>query len=151
MVDFIVKEYDADQIKIVFAGYPISRGAGQTGYGDGEFLTATQSDDSFLDYQGTDGLVTRAKSNARLIDYVLTLVQTSPANDFLSQLLASDENQPGGAGIASFLVQDNQGTTKLLSTFAWVKKPADITYDRAVQVRKWPIRGVKSVWNVGSN
>lgn len=142
---------DADQYRIQVAGVPISRGAGQTGYADGEYFTSSQPKDSFVIVEGTDGSVARSKTNTRIVEMSIKLLQTSLSNSYLSGLLASDENAPNGAGIGSFTVQDLQGTTLISCTRAWIRKPADISLDRAAKERVWTFHGIRSVYIVGNN
>ena len=151
MAEFSLSVADADQYVIEIAGATISNGAGASGYGDGEFLKITQINDSFLVVEGTDGSVARSKRNTRLLDIELTLLQTSSSNDFLSELLSLDVNQPNGAGIGSFVMTDLQGTTIILCTRAWINKPADVTLDRSATARKWPLKALYSTFLVGSN
>ena len=148
---FSVKVADADQYVIAVAGNPVSLGAGQSGYADGEFLTVSQSADSFITVVGTDGSVVRSKTNNRLVDIKLILLQTNSYNAYLSGLLLADVNTPNGAGIGSFVVEDLSGTTLVLCTRAWVEKPADISLDRGAKARSWSIKGVWDVMLVGGN
>ena len=148
---FSVKVADADQYVIAVAGNPVSLGAGQSGYADGEFLTVSQSADSFITVVGTDGSVARSKTNNRLVDIKLILLQTNSYNAYLSGLLLADVNTPNGAGIGSFVVEDLQGTTIVKCTRAWIVTFADIELDRDVSMRTWTLEGPASFWNTGSN
>jgi|ERR1700722_6662343 len=148
---FSLATADADQYRIMVAGAPISNGAGASGYGDGEFLKVAQKNDSFIVVEGSDGSVVRSKRNTRLLDIELTLLQSSASNAFLSALLLLDVNQPNGAGIGSFVMEDLQGTTLILCTRAWINKPADVMLDRGATARKWPLVGLWDVLLVGGN
>jgi hypothetical protein len=149
--EFNLSVADADQYRITLSGFPISRGAGQSGYSDGEYFTATQTKKSFVIVEGTDGTVARSKTNSRIIEMSIILLQVSASNDFLSQLLAADENAPNGAGIGSFVLQDMQGTTLIKCSRTWIEGPADVSLDRGAKERKWPLHGIKSIYNIGSN
>ena len=151
MSDFDLKVADADQYRIMVAGGPISNGAGASGYADGEFLKCSLRNDGWIEVEGTDGTVVRSKRNSRLVDIEITLIQGASSNDYLSVLYALDTNQPNGAGIGSFVVEDLQGTTVILCTRAWVKKPADVVLDRGATARKHMLTGIASVFLVGSN
>ena len=151
MADFNLAEYDPDQFKISLAGIQVAKGAGKSGYGDGEFLSVKKRNPAFTDVEGTDGAVARSKRNSRLVDIEITLLQTNVTNDAFSALWQADENNPNGQGIGSFLAQDLQGTTKIMCTKAWISEPSDVTLDRGAKGRKWKITGLYSVFNVGSN
>ncbi len=143
--------YDADQYRIQVAGVAISKGAGQSGYADGEFFKSSQPKDSFIIVEGTDGSIARSKTNTRILEMSLFLLQTSSSNAYLSALHASDLNNPNGAGIGSFIVEDLQGTTKILCTRAWIRKPADMSLDRQAGPREWMFHGIYSIYLVGGN
>jgi hypothetical protein len=149
--EFSLATADMDQYLMLLAGAALSQGAGQSGYGDGEFFNGKQLKPSFTAVEGTDGSVARSKTNARLVEMTLTFLQTAQQNNFLSQLLYLDENAPNGAGIGSFELRDMQGTTLILCTRSWITGPAEIVLNRGVEGRKWTLNAIKSLWNVGSN
>lgn len=151
MGEFSLKVADADQYRVMLAGIGISQGAGQSGYADGEFLNIGQPKDGFVIVEGTDGSVARSKTNTRIVEISINLLQTSNSNAVLSALHAIDVNTPNGAGVGSFVLQDMQGTTLVLCTKAWIRKPADISLDRAAKERKWLLHGLYSVFLVGGN
>ena len=151
MSEFSLAVADSDQYRLMMAGAPISNGAGASGYADGEFLKTSLRNDGFIEVEGTDGSVARSKRNTRLVDIELTLLQTSTSNAFLSGLYFLDTNQPNGAGIGSFVLEDLQGTTLILCSQAWVRKPADVTLNRSAEPRKWMITGMYSAYLVGGN
>ena len=149
--DFSVAVADADQYRLSFAGVNVSLGAGQSGYADGEFFNCAPKSDGYITVVGTDGAVARSKTNNRLLEFSIILLQTSPTNDFFSAVFAADENNPNGAGIGSFTLQDLQGTTLIACLKSWIIKPSDVVLDRGAKERKWSFNGVRSIYNVGSN
>jgi hypothetical protein len=151
MGDFSVSVADADQYVLQIAGTNISLGAGQSGYGDGKWLSMKQKSPSFTSKEGTDGSVARAKTNRRLITAELTLLQTAQSNNFLSGLHQLDVNQPNGAGIGSYLLQDLQGTTIVKCSAIWIVTFADIELDRDITMRTWQLEGPWDVWLTGSS
>lgn len=150
--DFSVAISDADQVRITFAAVAISRGAGQSGYADGEFLKVTQDKDSFTAVEGTDGSVTRSKTNSRLGTITLRTMQSNAqTNGYLSSLLTADENNTNGAGIGTFVVEDLNGTTKFKALKAWLMKPPDQSFDRSAKEREWKFQVVRTNIVVGGN
>jgi Protein of unknown function (DUF3277) len=143
--------YDADRVLVEFAGQLISKGPGATGYADGAFLKIEPTDESFVVYKGTDGTITRSKTNQRGTKITILLSQSSASNDFLSTMLNLDETQPNGAGIGTLLVQDLSGTTLFTAQFAWVVRPANQDFDRTATAREWELFAVRDEINVGSN
>lgn len=149
--DFTLAVSDADQYRLMVAGIPISNGAGASGYGEDEFLKIAMAEDAFITVVGADGTTVRSKSNNRLVNIDLTLMQSSVSNTALSALYAMDTNQANGAGIGSFVLQDLQGTTLILCTKCWIRKPAEVTLKRAASTRTWNITGLYSVMLIGNN
>ena len=126
------KTYDPAQI-IATVGPAII-----TGFADGTFVKASRETDTFTDYAGADGEVTRARSRDKRGTVEFTLSQASPSNDLLSALATMDEQL--GTGIVPFLLKDVNGTTLCAGGEAWVKKPADVEYGKEVGTRAWTIR-----------
>jgi hypothetical protein len=151
MGEFAVAVADADQYRLQVAGTNISQGAGQTGYADGKWFTSKQKSPSFTSKEGTDGFVARAKTNRRLLEVTISLLQVSASNDYLTGLHLLDVNQPNGAGIGSLVLEDLQGTTLVQCTTAWITTFADIELDRDVSMRTWTLEGPWSIYLVGGN
>ena len=129
------KTYDADQVSITLAGFSID-----AGFADGEFLRIEQETDDFVDVVGTDGEVTRSKTNDRRATATILLMQTSSSNQKLAALSNLDRLAPNGAGIAPFLVTDGNGDTLYEAASAWVMRPPNASFDRQATVREWTIR-----------
>ena len=142
--DFTVSIADSDQILVSFAGILLSRGAGASGYADGEFLKIVPAKDSFTEVEGTDGTIARSKTNSRLMTITVRLLQTN-------SLLSADEGNPNGAGIGTFVVQDLNGTTTFKSLKAWLKKWPEQSFDRSAKEREWVFSCSRSSIVVGGN
>jgi hypothetical protein len=129
-----LRNYDSDQYFLSVAGIPIS------GYADGEFVRVERDNPAFDDVVGTDGEVTRSKTNDGRATATVRLMQTSPSNDLLSALHNSDKAAPGGVGVGPFLLQDLQGTTILFGEKCWIMKEPDLSLDRTATEREWEVR-----------
>lgn len=136
---FALKIYDADQVTVLLGGVPISKGPGASGYGDGEFLRIEQLKEDFSWKEGTDGQVTRSKTNTRLCKITLTLMQSSDSNAYLSSLRLLDATGNNGAGVVTFMVRDRQGTSLHTASYCSVNKPPDVSYDREATERAWEL------------
>lgn len=123
--------YDPKLLVIALGGVPIS------GYADGTFITVERSADSFSEIVGASGETSRAKSRNRLGTVTLTLAQTSPSNDYLSALVAMDEQ--ASTGVRPFIAKDSLGTSLFKSTTAYIKKPASAGYGKEIETREWTI------------
>lgn len=129
------KIYNADEVSIVFGVVPISGG-----WGDGEFCRIEMLNDAFEDVAGTDGEVTRTKTNDRRATITITLMQTSSFNAALSLLHEADKNTAGGTGVLPLLIKDNNGVGLWSAKDAWIVKAPDLTFDRGATSREWVIR-----------
>lgn len=129
--------YDPDQVLIIVAGIPLS------GYADGEFCRIEYESDSFNDVVGTDGEITRSKSNDYRATATIRLMQSSPANALLSALAATDRNAPGGAGVGPFLLQDQSNgaiNTTRVGEKCWIRRMPVSSWDRTPTEREWQVR-----------
>ena len=131
------KVYDADEVSIIVAGIPIS------GFADGEFVRI-EEEEQFSTVTGSDGEVTRSKTNQTLATLTFILMQTSASNAVLSALHVTDLQASGGAGIVPVLVRDRQGLSQFNSESGWVVKFPDESFDREATSREWMIHAVKN-------
>ena len=125
--------YDPNRVSIILGGIPMQ------GFADGDFLEITYVSDQFMEVAGTDGEVSRSKSNDNRATVTVRLMQTSKTNALLSALVNTDLNADGGAGVGAFLVADLSGNTLLQSENAWIKKIPDQSFGRESQERAWTI------------
>jgi hypothetical protein len=125
--------YDSNQVQISFAGVPVE------GYADGDFLTITKTSDGFTSVVGTDGVVSRSKTNDRRATVEIRLMQTSRTNELLAAIHKADLETNGGAGIGAFLCADLNGTSLYAAGNCWIKKAPDVTYGREAQERVWTL------------
>lgn len=127
--------YDPNEITIMVCGIPI-----EGGFADGSFVEVDQDSDDFDDVVGTDGDVTRSKTNDRRATVTLTLMQSSEANALLSALNNLDRKQSNGAGVGPLLIKDNQGTSLYAAEKSWIAKPPTAGFDKKAGPREWKIR-----------
>ena len=127
-----LKVYNADQVQVVVCGVPVTKG-----WGDGAFLRIEQNEDSYTEVVGTDGEVTRSRTNNRTHTITLTLMQSSDVNALLSAVHTLDINSPGGAGIGPLIVKDGSGTSLYIAEKCWVKKPPVVEFGREAGPREW--------------
>lgn len=139
------KIYDANRVKIILGGIIMQ------GFADGDFLDITYVSDQFMDVAGTDGEVSRSKTNDGRATVTIRLMQTSKTNALLSALVNTDLNADGGAGVGAFLVTDLSGQTILKSENAWIKKIPDQTFGREAQERAWTVMCDNLISFVGGN
>lgn len=141
-----VKVYDADQVSLTIAGIPIS-----SGYADGVFLEIEQMAEDFTTKVGTDGEVTRSKTNDARVKVKIHLMQSSDGNSLLSVVNTLDKQTPNGGGIGPLLIKDLQGTSLYACAKSWISKPPDAAFDREASERVWEVTGVLSARLDGGN
>ncbi len=141
-----VKIYDSNQVSIMFAGRPISGG-----YADGEFVRVEFSNDGFTKVIGTDGEVTRSKSNDQSARVTISLMQSADANNILSALFNLDVLTPNGAGVAPIYIRDRSGLSLYEGESAWIVKMPDSSFDKGPTARQWLIDVANLKAFVGGN
>lgn len=129
-----LKVYDADQVTFIFAAIPID-----SGYADGEFIRITKTNPDFTTKEGTDGQVTRSKTNSGHHVIKLTLMQSSSGNALLSALRNIDLAASNGAGVGPILIRDRSGTSLYAASKAWIAAPPEVVFSREAEAREWTI------------
>lgn len=141
------RTYDARKLVISYQDVRLSE------FADGDFLTAVPVSDTFSDYVGSDGKVSRASTNDPRVTVTLTLGQTSPANAILSALSELDRVAANGAGVSRLLIQDLGGgaTGTKIEGAAWIKRKPDVGFARDVGSRAWTFLLEAETWQIGGN
>lgn len=136
--------FDSDGYFTSFAGIVAS------GFADGEWFSIERDTPAFSDVAGTDGEVTRSKTNDDRATIKLKLMQSSPVNDLLSALYNLDKNTPKGAGIGPFLHRDTNGSTLFSAEACWISEEPPMKQDRTATEREWTFRVAKLISHHGS-
>ncbi len=127
--------YDPNEVSIMVCGIPI-----EGGFADGTYVEIDQDSNDFDDIVGTDGDVTRSKTNDRRGTVTITLMQSSEGNALLSALNNIDRKQSNGAGVGPLLIKDNQGTALYAGEKSWISKPPAAPFGKTAGPRAWTIR-----------
>jgi len=139
----VLRTFNPKDVSVVVGGRVI------TGFGPDTFISADRENDSFTKQVGASGEVARANNNDMTGTITITLMQTSPDNDFLSGLVAADELN--GSGITNVLVRDPNGTTLIESAESWIRKPATTEFSRENGTREWVIDCAELLMTIGGN
>lgn len=134
-------QYDPIQVVFNVGGKDVS------GYAEGTFVEVERAVDAFTTTSGSDGEVTRTKSQNRIGTFKVTLQQSSPSNDVFSALATLDEQSSGGA--VPILLSDRNGTTIAQCKQGWVKKKANTTFANTSENREWTFETGNLVYDVG--
>lgn len=131
-----MKLYNAKNVVVIIAGVPISSTGG---FADGSFIEIKQTTADFTTVIGTDGQVTRNKTNDRRATVTMKLMQSSDSNALLSILSNLDVSIANGSAAGPLAIQDTNGTALYAASFCWVAKPPDVDFDREAKSREWTI------------
>lgn len=136
-LQFDVKIYDCTQIAIVYAGVPISKGPGASGYAEGIFLEYDQDGDDWGVKKGADGSLTRFGINEPVTLAQIHLMQTCASNAVFSGMRSLDIKGVNGAGVGTFAATDLQGTSTIVAGKCWVLGPPKVGYGKEAGERIW--------------
>lgn len=138
-----METYDPAAITLIVAGQIIE------GFMDGTFVTVSRDEDTFTPFTGAGGETARTRNRNATGKIVVTVMQTSEANNTLSGLHNQDELlgiPPGPA-----MLKDNLGTTILGGDSCYLLKPADVSFGKEYQGREWTIVVPKLQGTVGGS
>lgn len=129
----IFKNYDPATHVLVWKGHEIR------GYADGVHIKTERNEDSASTKVGARGDVIRQKKRNRTGMVTVTLLRSSPSNDYFATALAADEAEDAAvdAGVGALFMKDLNGTTVATSSEAWLRKPADDEVGDEAQNREW--------------
>lgn len=139
-----VRTYDPKRVIITLGSHIFS------GYAEDTFISIEPSGDGTASVAGADGEVARALNHNPLARVTITLQQTSPSNDFLSDLFNMDKAS-GGSGVVPFQMADLRGTTVVAASQAWVVQWPTIENGASVGDREWLLDAVITQMQVGGN
>ncbi len=126
-----VRTFDPKDVVVIVGGSIIG------GFADGEFIRVSRSSDAYTKVTGSDGVISRSKSNDRSGEMTIILAQTSPSNDVLSLIHAADEAT--NAGVVPVAVRDLSGRSTFVSAFAWIRKSPDASFGKEITNREWTL------------
>jgi len=140
-----LKTFSANEVSLSIAGRVIN-----SGFADGDFVKVAMASDAWSDKAGTDGEVTRSKTNDPRADASVFLMQTSDGNDLLAQIYAADQAAPNGAGVGQFLLRDQFGRTVIRGQCFIMKLP-EVSRGREAGTCEWKLRLIVSEFTVGGS
>ena len=138
------KVYNANEVTLLIGDVLI-----ESGFADGEFLSYESISDDIASVAGADGEVAISKNLDPRVQFTVTLLQTSDANDVFSGLRQL-RRLPGNAGVAPYTVRDRNGRT-LHEGKCWVKKAPTAAFARSAGPRAWAFEGVEEFGFDGGN
>ena len=108
-----------------------------TGYADDSFITIDDAGDGTSYVVGCDGEVARSidPNNAKVLK--LVVLQGSPTNTYLENMLKKDKDD--GGGTFSVSINDIVGGERFSASIAWATKRATWTRGKTNNNREWEI------------
>lgn len=120
-----------------------------TGFIDGTFVTITPDGDNFSMYKGADGMISRANLNPSTAILKISLAQTSPANDVLSDMMKVDITT--SQSTFPIVVQDLSGTTMHTAASCWIIKQPEQKFGKNINAIEWEIQLTGYTGHIGGN
>lgn len=116
-----------------------------SGFGAGDFITASYDEDRFMPMAGADGEVGIAKNANRMGTIEITVSSTSRANSELSDLF-----NLGSLGdnlvIVPVRVTDLSSNAVISAARCWLKTAPDFTFGKEITERTWAIQAADLVF-----
>lgn len=123
------RTYNPKRVAVSWAGINF------VGFMDGTFVSVDMDEDAVTKKTGSQG-DTVATLNANLgAGVTLTLLQTSPTNDQLTNKIPDPRRNSLPTG--EFQIKDLNGNTLIHAAVAWIKKPPKVDYAKEVMGREW--------------
>jgi len=124
--------YDPTKLTVIVGGVIVS------GFIDGDFITAKRDEDLYMKRVGADGHVARARNGNKSGSIEIKLLQSSPAVNELSELVALDNFLfDGDILIPIQIVSPGDGAELVVSTQSWLKTPPEIVFGKEVGERSF--------------
>lgn len=124
-----MKTINSKEVSVIIGAHAAS------GFAAGSFVTIALDEPAYVKKVGTDGKVTRAKSNNDAGTVTIRLDQASASNDYLSGLALLDKSS--GTGVVPILIRDANGRTLISAESAWVQKMPDTEQSNESLDREW--------------
>lgn len=126
-----MKTYDPKKVLVQFGNRRI------TGFSEDDMVSIQPSGDGIQKYNGADGEVQRAIDPNQTYTVTLTLANTSPSNDYLSNCYNLDSVT--GKGVLPLLIKDLSGRLLFFAREAWVQKLPEAGRSRQIGENEWAI------------
>lgn len=125
------RNWDNSQIIISLGGVQL------LGLASGTTVKVARMTPTFKSTVGSGGDVVRSRSRDKRATVTITVLASSPANDYLSSLHATD--MATGNGVQPLLIKDLNGSTVIDSAQAWPTQPPDAEFSDEQPTRDWVI------------
>lgn len=135
--------YSPERITILALGVPIE------GVVEDSFVSLSRDAPVFSSTTTTDGRVVRTYHAEDVWTIRITLMNTSPSNDFFTKLVLLDRATRRGK--FPLLVKDGLGSTLAFSTESWIEGLPEVDYSVTGTDREWVIKSSNMLVTIGGN
>lgn len=125
---FTVNTYSPKDVSISFGGYPLA------GW---DSITISRNAPSFVTVRGIRGKHTRIPSGDTSATITVSILQTSPSNDVLSEVHALDLQY--GTGRLALTLKDSSGKSVFSSDEGYIVAYPEVVFSGGFEYRSWTI------------
>lgn len=109
-----------------------------TGFSPDDMIKVELDNDTFELEVGAQGDAVRVQNLNESATITVTLLQTSPSNQVLSDAWTLDKGS--GLYVKPFMLKDALGGTLVLAPNCWVQKPPGASFGKSHTPREWVLR-----------
>lgn len=143
--------YSALDVQVIITQESTGLSYRVVGFMEDSVVTVTPTVDRMTPYNGADATGARIVSGNTSASIVLTLQQTSPSNDVLTQLHQRDTRSRRNEGLFSVMVKDASGRSVVSARQAYIGKLPEMAFTNGMSVREWTIYAFNAEMYVGGN
>jgi hypothetical protein len=137
--------YKGDQVFVTVGPVLVS------GLSDSDAITVKRNEELYTTKVGIDGSVARIRNANKTGTIEIKLLQTSKANDELSELFYVDNFNDDGSPVLPISVTDGSGRTLCSTGQAWLKAVPEISFGKEVGERVWAFECADLKMFIGGN
>lgn len=146
-----LKTYNLAGLTQTLGAFPLSRGAGASGYGPDVVISLKKKEPDFKSIVGADGTVTWVATNNNQHELEITTMQSnSPTNGYLSSVRAT-AFAAGVPLVLPYILKDENGTTVFSASKCVLTGPADAEYGADAKPRTWKFECDPELNLIGGN
>lgn len=151
MAEQNIGTYDAEEVQVIITQESTGLSYRVVGFMEDSMVTVTPAVDRYTPYNGADNTGARIKNGNKSASVVLTLQQTSPSNDVLTELLLKDSVSRRNSGMFSVLVKDASGRSLASARQAYLTKLPEMAFTSGMSSREWTIYAFNAELYSGGN
>lgn len=135
--------YCPEEVTILVMGAPLE------GLVDGTFISVQRQSPVFTSKATADGRITRVYSAAEIWEIQFTMMNSSPSNYLLNNLVLLDKTTKRGK--FPLMIKDGTGGTLIFSTSTWVEELPAVTFNTDVSERVWTLKSANAVVTIAGS